>query len=253
MAFCEMHFWSESLGRQSACSLIVPQQAGPWATLYLLHGYSDDHTIWMRRTSLERYVDGWPLLVVLPNGGNSFYSDAQAGEKHESALVNDLMGFIETTFPVRRERGGRAIGGLSMGGYGAIKLALKHPGLFASAHSHSGALDLASMMQVEQPDIRQAVERIFGPSPLGGEDDPSALAERLALQAGPTALPALKIDCGHDDFLLEQNRTFHAHLERIGLAHRYEEHPGAHTWEYWDTHIREALLFHREHLHLSTA
>ena len=247
MAFCEMHFWSASLGRQSACNLIIPEQPGPWSTLYLLHGYSDDHTIWARRTSIERYVQGWPLLVVMPNGGNGFYSNAHVGEAHESALMNDLLGFVENTFPVRRERDGRCIGGLSMGGYGALKLALKFPDKFVSAHSHSGALHFEAMARAERSDLRQAFGRIFGPQALGGDNDLAALARKLAKRE-PSERPTLKIDCGTEDFLLEQNRFFHAHLEELGLEHSYEEFPGAHDWAYWDTHIRSALAFHREEL-----
>ena len=249
MAFCEMHFWSASLGRQSVCNLIVPQQPGPWATLYLLHGYSDNHTIWARRTSIERYVEGWPLLVVMPNGGNGFYTDAHIGEAHESALMNDLMDFVENTFPVRRERGGRCIGGLSMGGYGAMKLALKFPERFASAHSHSGALHFETGARIEHEPLRVAFERIFGPDALGSDNDLGALAGKLAARDA-SERPALKIDCGTEDFLLEQNRFFHAHLEKLELAHRYEEFAGGHSWDYWDLHIRSALEFHREHLRL---
>ncbi len=245
MAFCEMHFSSAALGKQTACNLIVPQnQAAPWSVFYLLHGYSDDHSIWSRRTSIERYVDGLPLLVVMPDGGKGFYCDASDGDAYETALVSDLIEFIDATFPTRSERAGRCIGGLSMGGYGALKLALKFPDKFVSANSHSGAFDLSAMARSEDPRWKREMTRLFGENAVGGENDPFALAQN----ADKSALPALKIDCGTDDFLIEHNRNFHAHLEKLGVAHGYDEFPGAHTWDYWDKHVQEALLFHREHL-----
>src|ERR1044071_6734116 len=98
---------------------------GPFATFYLLHGLSDDHTIWLRRTSIERYVSSLPLIVVMPDGERGFYTDAQEGFAFESAITKDLISFIDRTFPTKADRSGRAIGGLSMGGDGAVKLALK--------------------------------------------------------------------------------------------------------------------------------
>jgi S-formylglutathione hydrolase FrmB len=133
-----------------------------------------------------------------------------------------------------------------MGGYGALKLALKHPDMFVSAVSHSGALARArGPFPVKSEDPFQAeMRRIFGEHPEGGPDDPFALAERLE----PARRPALRIDCGTDDRLLEDNRAFHAHLEKLGYPHEYLEAPGAHEWGYWDLHVQEAIAFHARHL-----
>ena len=150
---------------------------------------------------------------------------------------------MDATFPTRAGRAGRAIGGLSMGGYGAMKLALKHPGLFCSANSHSGAVSLERMVNNENAGWRDKMRRIFGEDAVGG-DDPFA----LALKGDAQTRPALKIDCGTEDFLLESNRAFHAHLEQHGVAHQYDEFPGGHEWSYWDTHVQEALAFHRQNL-----
>lgn len=247
MAICELHFSSASLGRQTACNLIIPQgQDAPWSVFYLLHGASDDHTIWSRRTSIERYVDGLPLLVVMPEGGGTgFYTDAANGSgRYESAIIEDLIPFMDAIFPTRPEKAGRCIGGLSMGGYGAMKLALKHPDLFCSANSHSGAVSLERMVNNDNPDWRTKMRGIFGEGAVGGTDDPFALARN----GDPATRPALKIDCGTEDFLLDSNRSFHAHLEECGVPHQYDEFPGGHQWSYWDTHIQEALAFHRGHL-----
>ena len=96
----------------------------------------------MRRTSIERYVDGLPLVVVMPDGGRGWYTNAVAGYTYEDDLIKDVVGLVDRTFPVKAERAGRAIGGLSMGGYGAVKLGLKHHEMFASVNSHSGALGI---------------------------------------------------------------------------------------------------------------
>lgn len=89
--------------------------------------------------------------------------------------------------------------------------------------------------------------RVFGPDPRGGPDDLFALAERIDHRL----LPALRIDCGAEDFLLDHTRAFHAHLDELGIPHEYEEFPGGHTWDYWDRHVQEALAFHAGVLGLS--
>jgi S-formylglutathione hydrolase FrmB len=248
MAFAMIQYFSRSLQKASSVHVVFPDEpeiARPWATFYLLHGLSDDHTIWMRRTSVERYVAGLPLMVVMPDGGRGWYTNAKVGYAHEDDLLIDLRGLIERLFPVKAERAGRAIGGLSMGGFGAVKNALKHPELFASATSHSGALGV-----VRDPASGQRLSpeftRIFGESPQGGPEDPFALI--ASIDRG--RLPALRLDCGIDDFLLDQNRAFHDLLETMKVAHEYQEFSGGHDWAYWDLHVREAIAFHARNLKL---
>jgi S-formylglutathione hydrolase FrmB len=228
-------------------TVIVPERTvgtPPFPVFYLLHGLSDDHTSWARCTSLERHVADLPLLVVMPDGGRGFYCDAVAGPAFERYLLEDVLGFVDRTFQTIPERRGRVIGGLSMGGYGAVKLALKFPQLFCSAVSHSAALDVRR--RIERPEVSAEMRRIFGPAPGGGPNDPYALAATI----DRTLLPALRLDCGREDGLLEENRAFHRHLEQLGIPHEYAECPGAHTWEYWDCHIQEALAFHQRVLGL---
>ena len=140
MACATIHYFSRSLRKASSFHIVFPEDPAaprPWAIFYLLHGLSDDHTIWARRTSIERYVEGLPMAVVMPDGGRGWYTNAVEGDAYEDDLLKDVVGLVERTFPVRAERAGRAIGGLSMGGYGAVKLGLKHPEVFASVNSHS--------------------------------------------------------------------------------------------------------------------
>jgi putative tributyrin esterase len=253
VAFCELKYFSPALQKATAANIILPEldHPGPFATFYLLHGLSDDHTIWERRTSIERYVANLPLIVVMPDGGRGFYTDAKEGMAWETAIVRDLVNYVDKMFPTKATRDGRCIGGLSMGGYGGIKLALKHPDLFCSANSHSGALGFAGRSFAPDPENAWNREwaRVLGENPAGGPEDTHALAEKL----DPARRPVLRIDCGVDDFLIEENRAFHALLTKIGYPHEYAEFPGAHDWAYWDVHVQEALAFHARNLGIEPA
>jgi len=248
MAFATINTFSRSLGKASTVNVVFPDDPAtprPWSAFYLLHGLSDDQSIWMRRTSVERYASGLPLVVVMPDGGRGFYTNAAEGFAYEDDLLKDVVCLVDRTFPVKAERAGRAIGGLSMGGYGAVKVGLKHHQMFASANSHSGAVGFLRKPEHIQKFGNEFV-RVFGPDPKGGPEDPFAIVEKV----DHGLLPALRIDCGTDDFLLDQNRDFHAHLESLHVPHEYQEYPGAHDWGYWDQHVREALAFHARNLHL---
>ena len=116
-------------------TVILPDGAdaeGPYPVLYLLHGLSDDHSIWARRTSIDRYVRDLPMIVAMPDGGRSFYCDAVTGPAYETHLMQDVVGFVDRCFNTIAAREGRVIGGLSVGGYGALKLGTKFPEIFAS-------------------------------------------------------------------------------------------------------------------------
>ena len=243
MALCTVRFFSESLQLSTAMYVILPDGRfkPPYAVLYQLHGLSDDYTIWLRRTSIERYVANVPLVVVMPDGGRGWYTDAVEGYAYESHIMKDTMGFVERFFPVKRARAGRAVGGLSMGGYGAMKLALKHPGIFASVASHSSAFDSGHKPSESE---HKEVVRVFGANPEGGPNDVFALAGKL----NPKAAPAIWIDCGTSDRLLDSNRRFHRRLAKLGVRHTYREYPGIHEWDYWDAHFPDALKFHARNL-----
>jgi S-formylglutathione hydrolase FrmB len=245
LAFCQINFFSNSLGKMAAMNVTVPESdriRGPYAVFYLLHGLSDDHSAWARRTSIERYAQEYPLLVVMPDAGRSFYTDAAEGPAYEAYMIHDVIGFIDRNFHTRATREGRTIGGMSMGGYGAMKHGLKYPDLFCSVNSHSGAPGFARRDLSD--DWGGEFLRVFGPNAAGGPNDPFALAEA----ADRSRLPKIRIDCGTEDFLIEDNREYHAHLDRLGVPHEYEEYPGAHTWEYWDTHVQTALEFHARNM-----
>ena len=242
MSFAQLHWFSPVLGRQTTSWVLIPDTGtGPFPTTYLLHGLSDDHTIWLRRTRLEAYAAGKPLIVVMPDGGRGFYTNHfDGGPQWATHIGVELPGMIERTFPAIPRRDGRSIGGLSMGGYGALRVALGYPDRFASAVSHSGALLGPGRNKVVAPS--QEWKSIVGPA--GWTDSENDLA-RLAVQAGTGGmLPRIRFDCGTDDFLIDDNREFHSQLTRAGIPHQYAENPGGHTWEYWDLQVRDAIAFH---------
>jgi len=247
MAFATINYQSRSLQKASSFNIVFPDDTNvprPWSVFYLLHGLSDDHTIWQRRTSIERYVERLPLVVVMPDGGRGWYTDAVEGYAHEADLIKDVVGLVDRTFPVKAERSGRAIGGLSMGGYGAVKVGLKHPEMFGSINSHSGALAFLQGDPAQARQLSPESARIFGKSPAGGPEDPFAIVEKI----DHGRIPPIRIDCGTEDFLLGQNRAFHAHLDKMKIPHEYQEFPGSHDWAYWDNHVREAIAFHMKNL-----
>jgi len=250
MALATIHYYSYSLSKASSFNVTFPDAPDarrPWSVLYLLHGLSDDYTTWMRRSCVERYTLGYPLVVVMPDGGRGWYTNADAddGDAYEDDLLKDVMGLVEKDLPVKAERGGRAIGGLSMGGFGAVKLGLKHPDRFVSVHSHSGLPGLLRH-PAEAKLLSPEVPRIFGKSARNGPEDPFA----LAANADPKKLPALRLDCGEEDPFLPQNRAFREHLTEHKIDHEYAEYPGSHSWRYWDERLHEALTFHRRHLNI---
>jgi S-formylglutathione hydrolase FrmB len=239
MAFLDLHYWSDAIGMQNSAAVILPQCPGPHHVLFLLHGRSDDHTTWMRRTSIERYVEGFNLMVVMPNGHRGFYVNQADGYAYGDAVVEELPQLIEQWFRVHPQF---AISGLSMGGYGAVRSALVRPDRFVSAVSHSGALFRFDNGYGEGRAMDREFIRTFGDPPEGG------LGDLYALTSAATTYPALRIDCGTEDFLIEDNRQYQRFLAEHGVAHEYEEFPGAHTWDYWDAHVAEGIAFHRNTL-----
>ncbi|TCL61466.1 S-formylglutathione hydrolase FrmB [Hydrogenispora ethanolica] len=251
MALIHCDFFSEVLDISTAMYVILPQptqgQIGlkgrsfgtKHPVLYLLHGLSDDHTIWLRRTSIERYVAPLGLAVVMPAVNRSFYTDMERGYRYWTFISQELPEIARSFFPLSGEREENFVAGLSMGGYGAFKLALRHPEKFAAAASLSGALDIVSRVRDEarQPEF----ENIFGdPQKLiGSDNDLFHLAQKVAKSTGPK--PLLYQCCGTEDFLYPDNIRFRDFFRRLPLALTYEEEPGTHEWGYWDRKIQRVL------------
>jgi S-formylglutathione hydrolase FrmB len=208
--------------------------------MFLLHGIRGDHTVWIRRSNVERYVADLPLIVVMPDAGRSFYCDAVEGPAYGQALGEELPAMIRQWFPTRP---GWAITGLSMGGYGALRLALTYPETFTSAASISGALAFGHYYGWDtKDDFGREFRRVLGAEPVGGP------ADLFSLVTTADPRPALWIDCGTEDFLLSSNHAFRDHLAANEISHEYSENPGEHTWDYWDEHVQRAIAFHRRQL-----
>ncbi|HEV7300893.1 MAG TPA: alpha/beta hydrolase family protein [Tepidisphaeraceae bacterium] len=239
MALINFRWFSRVLQKQVETQVLLPEHRPErCATFYLLHGLSDDSTMWLRRTRIEMDIDGLPLIVVMPDGGRGFYTDHEQGPKYGQHIGQELVDVIDRVFPTIASRDKRCIGGLSMGGYGALRTALAYPDRFVSANSHSGAV-LAGTKGFDEGNAE--FHRIFGATPSGANHDLLHLARRASAAGN---LPQLLIDCGVDDFLYADNVKFIAGLKEAGVQHTYREFPGAHNWDYWNEHVREAVAFH---------
>jgi len=261
MPWAEIHWRSRLLGKQTVTQVLLPSGGKPpFATCYLLHGIFGDSTDWLRHSRLEWHVRDLPLIVVLPDGYRGFYTDNEAGPAYAQHFGEELPDFIERNFPARPARGARAVGGVSMGGYGALRVGLGYPDRFCSVNSHSGAVmrfhrDLTLRDARREPVFRRhpapffrELKRVFGPHPGRTCHDLLALvrrARRLHLR-----LPKILIDCGTDDPLLDANRTLDRDLTAAKVPHAYREFPGGHDWDYWDDHICDAFAFHARNLRL---
>jgi len=249
MAWCQVGWRSETLKKQVGSYVLLPNVGEPpFPVFYLLHGLSDDHTIWQRRTRVEWYVRDLPLIVVMPDGFRGFYTNNENGPDYATYMAEELPAFIERNFPAAGARASRCIGGLSMGGYGALRLALGYPERYVSANSHSGALAFGHRpVPADSPLGKAECDSIIGCAPAGSEHDLFELAARCLRD---NCVPCVRIDCGTEDTLLDGNREFVSELKRLGFPHQYEEFPGSHSWDYWDLHIQEALVFHAQCLGL---
>lgn len=238
----ETSYFSTALQMQNRIRILVPDR-GPasCSTLYLLHGLSDDHSIWHRRSSVERYLEGSPCVVVMPAGGRGFYTDADEGFCYGEAMGAELIQLIETWFPVSRSYKDRYIAGLSMGGYGALRLALTQPHMYKAAASMSGALMIGSHEISTLPKHESATKeftRIFGTNPKGSSHDLVHLLKTAQVEG---YLPELWIDCGDEDFLFTDNQAFHQILDEQNVSHSYNIYRGEHNWDYWNRHLPDVL------------
>jgi putative tributyrin esterase len=251
MVHLRCDFFSEALSLSTSMTVLLPQQtttqiglagravSGPPPVLYLLHGLSDDDTIWLRRTSIERYVAPLGLAVVMPQVHRSFYTDEAYGGRYWTFLAEELPELVGSLFRVSDRREDTFVAGLSMGGYGALKWALRHPERFAAAASLSGAVHMAGLRsQRARPEDPRMLERIFDGHAVAGTPDDLLW---LVAQADRAALPALYACCGTEDELIRDNRTFRDACTAAGIALSTDFGPGAHDRAYWDEQIQRVL------------
>jgi putative tributyrin esterase len=254
MALIQCSFMSSVLRTQTSISVVIPtltydeiaegreDMYAPgtrFQTLFLLHGYSDDQTGWLRFTTVERYAVSRRLALIIPSVQNSAYADMAHGGRYWTYVTEELPRVARALFPLSDRREDNFVAGLSMGGYGAFKVALRNPDRFAAAASLSGALDVASLLI--EPDRRGMFENVFAANDkvAGSDDDLFHLAEIAARSKGRA--PKLYQACGTEDFLYARNISFRDHARSLGLDLTYEEGPGAHEWDFWEAYIRRVI------------
>lgn len=240
------------MGRKMPYRVVLPagysdakNSAIRYPTIYLLHGLMGHYNNWTDLTKLDAYAQAYQAIIVTPEGGDGWYTDSvsSANDKYESYIVQELIPEIEKRFRTLATREKRAIAGLSMGGFGAIKFGLKYPDRFVLAGSFSGALGAASITEKRFPGaIGKSVDAIFGPdgSETRKANDIFEMIRSITPERKKT-IPFLYLDCGTGDFLFQNNREFINLLIEKGVAHEYRQLPGAHDWKYWDKQVQEFL------------
>lgn len=251
MAFLQVQFFSTALNVSSTVNVILPEadqgigiQAGNLeklpAVLYLLHGYSDDHSIWMRRTSVERYAAKHNLAVIMPAVNHSYYTNEAHGERYWDYVSDELPKVMHRFFRLSDKPEDTFVAGLSMGGYGALKLALTHPERFGAAASFSGAIDMADMSHRSEKSLLE-MDRIFGDHEklAGSENDLIHLLEQNAKAAHK---PRLYVSCGTKDFLYPHHEKVVPLLKANGRdVTSYEKPDEVHSWAFWDEEIAKFI------------
>ncbi|KQO04652.1 alpha/beta hydrolase [Paenibacillus sp. Leaf72] len=260
MAMMQVHFYSKCLRREVTFNALIPldkleipgQAAAKKKTmkaLYLLNGYSGSCMDWISYTRIRELSNKHNIAVFMPSGENHFYvDDLGKGELFGEYVGNELVAFTREMFPLSKRREDTFIGGLSMGGYGAIRNGLKYAGNFSKIMAFSSAI-LPYKIAGAAKDYRDGVAdynyftRVFGDlNQLQGSDkDPEALI--LNLKRSNEEIPRIYMACGTEDFLLDVNQKFHSFLVSENVEIAYMESPGAHTWDFWNVYLEEAILW----------
>lgn len=258
MALIQMNLMSKSLLRTVPVSVILPvdkmlfpgdkaREDKPFKTLYLLHGVFGSYMDWVSGTRVQRYANEHDLAVVMPSGDNAFYVDRADGHNYYGEFVGqELVELTRKIFPLSHRREDTFLGGLSMGGYGALRNGLKYGDTFGAIVALSSTMivdDIESRPEEGSfiPGTRRFGEACFGDlSKVRGSDlDPYYLIQKRK-ELG-LAIPDIYMACGTEDSLLPENRRFRDYLREQNVGLTYEESPGGHSWDFWDFHIRKAI------------
>ena len=259
MAVFHITMFSNALHRLTEMTAIVPveinegasagqcpQPEGPMKTVMLLHGFSGTHSDWLFGSRIQQLAMKYHIAVLCPIGENAFYVDDTKRDALYERYLCEVLTFSRKVFPLSGKTEDTVIGGLSMGGYGALRNGLRHPELFGGIIALSSALitDELAQQPKHQGNMMASAdyyEHVFGkPSEILGSDCDVKYLARQA-QSGAYAVPEIFMACGTEDFLLAANDDFSAYLDSIGVRHTYIKHPGIHDWAFWDAHIEIAL------------
>lgn len=233
---------SPSLGGRADLSVWVPAARVPSALVILLHGVHGSHWSWTMRAGAHRTAarlletGEMPAIVLaMPSdglrGGGSGYLRHGDGVDFENWIVHEVPCAAREAVPTLSSGVPRFIAGLSMGGFGALRIGAKYPALFSGIAGHSSITHVSQMRQFIEED-----DADFG-------NDPADASVLDAIVAAGSNMPPLRFDCGRDDQLIEENRELHRALLARAIPHVYEEHPGGHEWRYWETHIADTFRF----------
>ncbi len=250
-----VQFQSKLVGKTLPYNVLLPPDYASQAALttrypvlYLLHGLSGHYADWLAKTKLSSYAAQHRLIIVTPEGNNGWYTDSATNppDKYETYIMRELIPDVQKRFRTIESREGRAIAGLSMGGYGALKFGMKFPDQFVFAASMSGALAAASWTEA---DLRKggafAIPSIT--AVFGAADNPTHAANDIfkLVREFPTvplsSLPYFYLDCGTEDSLLRYSRTLADIFLERKIPHEYRELPGKHNWIFWDAQVRDVL------------
>jgi len=207
---------------------------------YLLHGFSGNYSDWVKKVpAIQSLVDQYKVIIVCPDGDySSWYLDSpvDSTDKYETYIGKELISFVDSHYKTIKNPTGRAITGLSMGGHGALSLAIRHQDIFGAAGSMSGCVDLRPFK--ENWNIRDRIGT-FAQNPANWE---AFSVINMASLIKPNTL-ALIFDCGTSDFFNGVNEDFHKKLMTLNIPHDYSSRPGGHTWEYWSNSIQYHMLY----------
>lgn len=256
-------FESKLIGRSLPYIVVLPpdyddSSSTRYPVLYLLHGLGGHYTDWTTRTNVADYAAQYRLIIVTPEGNDSWYIDnpAVATDKYESYILNELIPDVDGRYRTIQSRYGRAIAGLSMGGYGSIKYGLKYPQQFVFVGSMSGALGATRYTEKDRASNWDAFQKVFGPvdSATRKANDVFELTRGLAT-ARVSSLPYFYFDCGTEDstLIFNANRELSDLFGQKKIAHEYRELPGDHSWAYWDQQVQEVLKVAAQKLRIPKA
>ena len=255
-----VRFQSKLIGAPLPYNVILPPDYDKskntrYPVLYLLHGLTGHYSNWVSRTNVADYAAQYRLIVVMPEGNDSWYTNSATviTDKYESYMIDELIPDVQQRYRTIEARYGRAIAGLSMGGYGAIKFGLKSPATFIFAASMSGAFGVTRFTEQDGNPRWATSVTAFGPA--GSEarkaNDLFELIEKLST-AQINGLPYFYFDCGTEDSLrnFSYNRQLSALMYEKKIPHEYRELPGDHSWGYWDRQIQEVLAIASQKLRI---
>jgi putative tributyrin esterase len=242
-------YYMPSLGRKKTVTILIPANYDPrihYPVLYLLHGYGGGHDDWRSATKIADYVHDLHMIVVMPDAENSWYvnSAVAPNDRFEDYIVGDLPGYIQKAYSIDTTK--QAIAGLSMGGYGALMLAFRHPGKYRFAGSLSGAIAFPRGMNdsIRQPEqaLLPSLRHAFGEKP--GRSRSKYDLFLLYRQTSKASMPYIYMAMGTQDAyrsFLPAHRAFTDLLRGAGVAYEYHETPGGHNWQYWDAEVQPLL------------